>query len=76
MDIIFRRVAFIYKLFILITLCVVGKIIYIQFINPTKVTDDDIAYKIETTQPNRGDILASDGRALASTIPYYKIAID
>ena len=76
MDIIFRRVAFIYKLFILITLCVVGKIIYIQFINPTKVTDDDIAYKIETTQPNRGDILASDGRALASSIPYYKIAID
>lgn len=76
MDIIFRRVALIYKLFILVTFCVVGRIIYIQFINPTKVTDEDIAYKIETTQPNRGDILASDGRALASSIPYYKIAID
>lgn len=76
MDGIFKRIALIYKIFILIALCVIGKIVYMQFISPTKVSDVDIAYRNETIEANRGDILSCDGRPLATSVPYYQVRMD
>lgn len=76
MNDIFKRIAVIYKLFILVALVVIGKIFYMQFINPTKISSEDIIRRVEPIEPNRGDILACDGRALATSIPYYQVRMD
>ncbi|MBO5700094.1 MAG: hypothetical protein J6R57_01590 [Bacteroidales bacterium] len=69
--------AFIYRfVFIPIALAVIGRVVYIQFINPTETTDVDIAYREETIEAIRGDILARDGRPLATSVPYYQIRMD
>ena len=73
---IFKKMAFLYKLFVLIAIAVVGKIIYLQFINPTDTKAVDIAYKEETIDAIRGDILARDGRPMATSVPYYQIRMD
>ncbi|MDD4420361.1 MAG: penicillin-binding protein [Bacteroidales bacterium] len=75
-DLIFKRIASLYQLFILVALCVIGRIVYLQFINPTDVKDTDISYRDEVIEAVRGDILAEDGRPLATSVPYYKIRID
>lgn len=76
MDGIFKRIALIYKIFILMTLYIIGTIIYMQFINPTKISSVDIAYRKEVIEANRGDILACDGRPLATSVPYYQVRMD
>ena len=76
MDIIFKRIANIFRFFILVTFCVIGKIIYVQFINPSKISADDIAHREEIIEANRGDILSCDGRPLATSIPYYQVRMD
>ncbi len=73
---IFKKMALMYKLFVLIAVAVVGKIVYLQFINPTDTTALDIAYKEETIEAIRGDILARDGRPMATSVPYYQIRMD
>ena len=75
-DGIFKKMALLYKLFILMTIAVVGKIVYLQFINPTDTKAVDIAYKEETIDAIRGDILARDGRPMATSVPYYQIRMD
>ncbi len=76
MDGIFKRIALIFKFFILIALVVIVKIVYVQFINPTETSAGDIAYREEVIEANRGDILSSDGRPLATSVPYYEIRMD
>ncbi len=73
---IFKRFASIFKIFILVAFCVIGKIIYLQFINPPQRSSEDITTYPETIEATRGDILACDGRALATSIPYYDIRMD
>ncbi|MBQ7018098.1 MAG: transpeptidase family protein [Bacteroidales bacterium] len=74
---IFKKMAFIYRfIFIPIALAVIGRVVYIQFINPTETTDVDIAYREETIEAIRGDILARDGRPLATSVPYYQVRMD
>lgn len=74
---IFKKMAFIYRfIFIPIALAVIGKVVYLQFINPTETTDIDIAYREETIDAIRGDILARDGRPMATSVPYYQIRMD
>ena len=76
MESIFKRLAAIYKIFLAIAFAVIARIVYVQFINPTEITGEDIAYKEEPIAPNRGDILARDGRPLCISTPYYRIGID
>ena len=72
------RVGLVYLAITLFALIVVGKIVYLQFI------DDDVwKAKAENTRiknfripPHRGDIYASDMRLLASSVPYYEIRMD
>lgn len=73
---IFKKMALIYKLFVLIALAVVGKIAWLQFIAPTDTTAVDIAYREEKIEAIRGDILAHDGRPMATSVPYYQIRLD
>ncbi|MBE6223950.1 MAG: PASTA domain-containing protein [Bacteroidales bacterium] len=73
---IFKKMALIYKLFVLIALAVVGKIAWLQFIAPTDTTAVDIAYREEKIEAIRGDILAHDGRPMATSVPYYQIRMD
>lgn len=73
---IFKKMAFIYKLFALIALAVVGKIAYMQFIAPTDTSAVDIAFREETIEAIRGDIMACDGRPMATSVPYYQIRMD
>ena len=75
-DGIFKKMALLYKLFILMTIAVVGKIVYLQFINPTDTKAVDIAYKEETIEAIRGDILARDGRPMATSVPYHQVRMD
>ena len=73
---IFKKMALIYKLFALIALAVVGKIAWLQFIAPTDTTAVDIAYREEKIEAIRGDIMAHDGRPMATSVPYYQIRMD
>lgn len=73
---IFKKMALIYKLFVLVALAVVGKIAWLQFIAPTDTTAVDIAYREEKIEAIRGDILAHDGRPMATSVPYYQIRMD
>lgn len=73
---IFKKMALIYKLFVLIALAVVGRIVWLQFIAPTDTTAVDIAYREEKIEAIRGDILAHDGRPMATSVPYYQIRLD
>ena len=75
-DDIFKKMAWFYRIFTIIAVAVVGKIVYLQFINPTDTKAVDIAYKEETIEAIRGDILARDGRPMATSVPYYQIRMD
>ncbi len=73
---IFKRIAFLYKLFVVMALVVIIKIIYMQFISPTEIKAEDISYRNEVVESIRGNILARDGRPFATSVPYYRIRLD
>lgn len=76
MNDIFKRLAAIYKLFCVIALCVIVRIVYLQYISPTEIKAEDISYREEITEASRGDILARDGKPLAISVPYYEVRMD
>jgi cell division protein FtsI (penicillin-binding protein 3) len=72
------RVALVYLAFALFALCILGKIVYLQYID-----DNQWKEKAENTRiqnfhipPHRGDIYSADMRLLASSVPYYEIRMD
>ena len=75
-KLIFKRSSRVYQILILIALIVVARIIIVQYFKKDIKSGDKIAYRVKQTEPVRGDILAKDGRLLASSIPYYKIYMD
>lgn len=74
-----RRVRLLYVLFLLAGIVIIGKILLIQY-GPEGDELRDKAKKITfervASQAERGDILASDGRILATSIPMYEIRMD
>jgi cell division protein FtsI (penicillin-binding protein 3) len=62
----------------LLALLLLVKIIILQYVQRGKWTDMSEKYVFKTgeMQANRGDILTSDGRLLASSVPYYTIYMD
>jgi cell division protein FtsI (penicillin-binding protein 3) len=76
-DILFR-VGLVYFCFLLLGLAIITRVIYIQFVRGSeyKQKAKDISLKDITIDPNRGDILATDGRLLATSIPNYEIRMD
>ncbi len=72
------RVGVIYIFMLAFAILIIGKIFYLQLIEGGKWKDkaQTLTLKDITIESNRGDILAEDGRLLASSIPYYEIRMD
>ncbi|MGM0407992.1 MAG: penicillin-binding protein, partial [Bacteroidota bacterium] len=72
------RVGVVYIFILAFAILIVGKILYLQLIegNTWKEKAQKLTLKDITIESNRGDILASDGRLLASSVPYYEIRMD
>jgi cell division protein FtsI (penicillin-binding protein 3) len=77
-DEIVWRSGIIYIMIITVALLILGRVVYIQFVEGDKWTEmgEGYIYKTDDVPANRGDILASDGRVLASSVPYYNIYMD
>ncbi len=73
---IFKRSARVFQIIILLVLIVLVRIVFVQFFKKNIKSGDNIAYRVREITPVRGDILAKDGKLLASSIPYYKVRID
>ena len=71
-----KRVYFVYVILIIITILIIWRIIYLQYIARIEVTDTDVSYRQEEIEANRGSILARDGRPLSTSVPYFQIRID
>ena len=72
------RVGVIYIFMLAFAILIIAKIFYLQLIEGGKWKDkaQTLTLKDITIESNRGDILASDGRLLASSVPYYEIRMD
>lgn len=72
------RVGVIYIIMLTFAILIVGKIFYLQMIEGGKWKEkaQTLTLKDITIESNRGDILAADGRLLASSVPYYEIRMD
>ncbi len=72
------RVGMIYFGFLVFALLIVGKIVYLQFFEGDKWKElaRTTTLKNIIISSNRGNIYASDGRLLATSIPYYEIRMD
>ncbi len=73
---IFKKMAIIYKIVIAIAFVVIGRIAYLQIIHSEDEKDVKISFVREEIEAFRGDILASDGRPLATSVPYYELRMD
>lgn len=72
------RFALVYVIFGILGASIVGKIVYIQFVEGPKLRAQakTITYRDITIEPNRGDICAIDGRLLATSVPYFELRMD
>jgi cell division protein FtsI (penicillin-binding protein 3) len=72
------RVGIVYFAVLTMALAVIGKIIYTQIAEGAELKKkmENISLKDIIIEPNRGDILATDGRILATSLPSYEIRMD
>jgi cell division protein FtsI (penicillin-binding protein 3) len=76
-DIVFRS-AIVYFVLVLMALTLLFRIIILQFVERSKwsAMSEKYIFKTDEMPANRGDILAYDGRLLASSVPYYSVYMD
>lgn len=72
------RIGVIYIVLIALCIGIVAKILTIQFVEGGRLRKkaQAITYRNVMVEPSRGDILATDGRVLATSIPYFEIRMD
>lgn len=72
------RVGVVYSIMLLLGLAIVFKIFYLQLIEGPDLKEKAQQLRLRDIiiESNRGDILAEDGRLLATSIPYYEIRMD
>ncbi len=77
-DEIIVRSAIFYVAVAIAALSVAGRIVYLQVVEGEKWASmgESFVYRKDAVKANRGDILAADGRILASSVPYYSVYID
>jgi cell division protein FtsI (penicillin-binding protein 3) len=75
---ILRRVGVVYVIFLLLGLLIIGRVLYLQLFEREKWLDQANSFSLKTMsiQADRGSIYASDGRLLASSVPYYEVHFD
>ncbi len=76
-DILFR-VGIVYFAVLTMSVAIIGKIVYTQVAEGAELKKmmEKISLKDIIIEPNRGDILAGDGRLLATSLPSYEIRMD
>ncbi len=76
-EIVFRS-GVVYLVLILCGVALIVQILVLQYIQKGKWSElsEKYVFKTAETPANRGDILARDGRLLASSVPYYSIYMD
>ena len=76
---ILNRVRMLYILFFAVGMAIAGKILYIQY-GPggesLRSKGERISYERVAIEADRGDILAWDGRLLATSVPMYEVRMD
>lgn len=76
---ILRRVKYLYAIFFVLAALILGKIVYLQF-GPDGQALRNLSrrmnYQREVLSATRGDILAADGRVLATNAPRYDLYLD
>jgi len=72
------RVGVVYIGIFVLSLGIIGKLFFLIYVEGSKWEEkaEEHNMKYITIDPNRGDILADDGRLLASSVPYYEIRMD
>jgi cell division protein FtsI (penicillin-binding protein 3) len=77
-DEIVWRSGIVYIAIALLAVALVVRILILQYVQHGKWADmsEKYVYKTSEIAANRGDILADDGRLLASSLPYYTIYMD
>ena len=76
--IILARYAGILALLLLFSAAIIGRIVYIQFTTANKWEGklQSLENQTEVIQGNRGNIYSTNGRLLASSVPFYQIRFD
>jgi cell division protein FtsI (penicillin-binding protein 3) len=77
-DEIVWRSAVVYFVIVLLVLALLVRILILQYVQRSKwsAMSEKYIYKTADMPAQRGDILARDGRLLASSVPYYSIYMD
>ena len=77
-DEIVWRSGVVYFAIALLAVALLVRILILQYVQRGKWSDmsEKFVYKTAEVQASRGDILTSDGRLLASSVPYYTIYMD
>jgi cell division protein FtsI (penicillin-binding protein 3) len=77
-DEIVWRSGIVYIAIALLAAAILTRILILQFVQRGKWSDmsEKFVYKTAEVTANRGDILTSDGRLLATSVPYYTIYMD
>lgn len=75
---ILSRIGLLYTGMMIFSAIILGRILYLQLVEGSywKSKAFQVSQKNIIIPPMRGDILSSDGRILATSIPYYEIRID
>ncbi len=71
------RTSLVYLGVLLMGLLILGKALHLQLFEKEKWEQEESSTVQHTViEPNRGNILSSDGRLLAVDVPYYEIRMD
>jgi cell division protein FtsI (penicillin-binding protein 3) len=72
------RVAIVYIVFLLLGLLIIGRVLYLQVFEKNEWIEKANTFALKTMNipADRGSIYASDGRLLASSVPYYEVHFD
>lgn len=72
------RVAVVYLGLLILGIAILGRVIYLQFIEGDKWKEMAVKQTLKdfVIDPHRGDILSEDGKVLASSVPYYDLRLD
>jgi cell division protein FtsI (penicillin-binding protein 3) len=72
------RVKLVYLALLIFGMMIFFRVIYLKFFfDKDKITiSEKITTKLDVIEPIRGDICSSDGRVLATSVPYYEVGID
>jgi cell division protein FtsI (penicillin-binding protein 3) len=77
-DEIVWRSAVVYFVLVILALALLVQVLILQYVQRGKwsAMSEKYIYKTGELEANRGDILAHDGRLLASSVPYYSVYMD